>query len=155
MSGARGFTLVEIMIIIIVGIIIAGAALPAAHTFDDQIAIADARIMETDLMFAQARAVATGVDHRVLFDKDNDVYQIESPPGTVLDEPLTKKPWIRDLGGPGETDLINVDFNGGSALVFNGAGTPSAGGSAVIQVGDFQAVIDVDAVTGVVALTLP
>lgn len=156
MNRAVGFTLIEILIVVVVGIILAGAVLPAAHTLDDQSVSADAKILAADLEFVQARAIATGQTHRILFDADADTYQVESPPGVVLDEPMTKRSWVRKLGGPSEgTDVITADFGGAAAVLFDPAGEPDEGGMIVLETGEFQATIRVQPVTGEVELYLP
>ncbi|MFH0945519.1 MAG: GspH/FimT family pseudopilin [Planctomycetota bacterium] len=153
----RGFTLVEVMILIVVGMIIAGVAMPAANTFDDMGISADVRILQADLEFAQARAIATGQGHRVLFDLDDNTYQVESPPGVVLDEPLRKRPWIRDLNRLPHNGsvLTSCDFGGQRAVLFDGAGTPASGGQVTFELGSFSAKLNVAPVTGVVSTVLP
>lgn len=154
-SGERAFTLIEVMILIVIGIILASVALPAAHTLDDQRVAAVARILASDVEFAQARAMATGQAHRVLFQPLSNRYQVESPPGTLLDEPLAKIPWVRSISASQGVTLVSANFNGGAALVFDGAGRPQAGGTVIFQRTQFQAVLTVEAVTGRVSLTLP
>ncbi len=156
MNHSAAFTLIELLIVIVVGIILAGTVLPAAHTLDDQSVSADARVLASDLEFVQARAIATGQNHRILFDVDNDRYQVESPPGVLLDEPLTKRPWVRKLGGPSDgVDVITADFDGAAAVLFDPAGAPDDGGMIVLEKGEFQATIRVQNVTGYVELFLP
>ncbi len=159
MSAPRraGFTLLEVLIVLVIGLIVAGAAIPSAHTVDDRWVSADACILQADLEFAQARAIATGQSHRVLFAKERDVYQVESPPGVLLEEPLSKKPWSRDLAGTDKTGtrIVEVDFAGAAALIFDAAGRPSAKGSVTLELGEFKAVVTVEAVTGKVTLDLP
>ncbi|MBI4881103.1 MAG: prepilin-type N-terminal cleavage/methylation domain-containing protein [Planctomycetes bacterium] len=159
MSASRraGFTLLELLIVIVVGMIIAGAAIPSAHTIDDRWVSADACILQADLEFAQARAIATGQSHRVLFAQDRNLYKVESPPGVLLEEPLSKKKWRRELAGADKagTHITAVDFAGAAAVIFDAAGRPSASGSVTFELGEFKAVVTVEAVTGKVTLDLP
>lgn len=157
MKRSAAFTLVELMIVIVVGMILAGVVLPSPHTFDDQAISADVRVLKADLEFAQARAIATGQNHRILFDKFNDSYQVESPPGVILEDPLRKRPWIRVLAERplNGSDMVSCNFGGSSAVLFDGGGTPDSGGTVVYQLGAFQAVVSVAPVTGVVTLSLP
>lgn len=156
MSARGGFTLVEVLLIVVIGIILASAAIPNLSTFADQQVGADARVLAADLEFARARAIATSQQHRVLFDATNNTYSVESPPGTLLTEPLGKKPWQRKLMVRGSgTDLVSADFNGQSAVIFDAAGTPNNGGTTVLKRGSFQAKVIVTGVTGEVSLELP
>ena len=152
-TPGRGFTLIELMLVIIMGLILAGVALPGAHTLDDQRLGGALRILGADVEFAQARAVANGEVHRILFDLATHSYQIESPPGVLLPEPLKKTPWVRQLGDNAE--LLVVDFGGSTALVFDASGEPADGGQVTMENGEFQGSVQVAPVTGEVKLTLP
>jgi len=151
----RGFTLVEMLLVVIVGMILAGVMVPNTPSLDDQVIVADANILAADLEFAQARAIATGQSHRVIFDVRKNTYSVESPPGNVLDQPLSRKPWVRDLTAGRGTGIVAVSFAGKSAVIFDQAGTPDDGGTVDLAAGAFQAEIEVVAVTGDVLLTLP
>lgn len=153
---ARAFTLVEVMIFIVIGLIVAAAAIPGASTLDDQRIAADAGILAADLEFVQTRALASNQQHRVVFSTITHEYQVEAPPGTVIDDPLTDAPWTRVLarGGVG-SKLIDVSFNGATALSFDRTGRPSSGGSVTLRRGDFTATVTVTAITGDVTVTGP
>lgn len=153
----RGFTLMEVLILIVIGMIIAGVAMPAVSSFDDMGVSADIRILQSDVEFAQARAIATGQSHRILFDMTNHRYQVESPPGVILDEPLGKRPWIRVLAKAPQNGSIlsGCDFGGELAILFDGAGTPASGGFVSLQLGAFRGKLNVAPVTGVVSTLLP
>lgn len=152
----RGFTLLELLIVLIVGMILAGTVIPAAHTMDDQILTGDARVLQSDLEFVQARSIATGLVHRIVFDVANEWYQVESPPGVTIEEPLSRRPWRRQLGeGTAGTDLVSVDFAGTRAVTYNAAGVPDHGGSVDFARGTFQARVVLSAVTGEVTVTTP
>jgi type II secretory pathway pseudopilin PulG len=153
-SRSAGFTLLEVLLMVILGIILASVAMPSAHTFDDQRVASAARILGSDIEFARARALATSLHHRILVELHLDRYKVESPVGTPLLEPLTRKPWIRELATHG-IDITATDFNGFTALVFDPSGKPNSGGSFTFQKGTFRAVIKVAAVTGEVTLELP
>ncbi len=153
---SRGFTLVELLIVLVVGMILAGTVIPAASTLDDQVLLADANVLVADLEFAQARAVATGQSHRILFDPDAESYTVESPPGTILDEPLSRRPWHRRLAEKGNTGIGTVNFGGTNAILFDAAGTPDNGGNVRLAVSrEMQCLIEVAPVTGKVTLTIP
>lgn len=152
----RGFTLVEVMIFIVIGLIVAAAAIPGASTLDDQRIAADAGILAADLEFVQTRALASNQQHRVVFSAVTHEYQVESPPGTVIDDPLTDDPWTRVLarGGIG-SKIIDVSFNGATAVSFDPTGRPSSGGSITLRRGDFTATVTLTAITGDVTVTGP
>lgn len=143
------------MIVLVLGVILAGVALPGAVTFDDQRLAATMRVLAADIEFVQARAIATGQSHRILFLLQQQSYQVESPPGVLLLEPLKKTPWLRELEGEQGTELLTADFGGSTALVFDPSGIPTAGGAVTFARGNFAGEVAVAAVVGVVTLTLP
>jgi len=49
---------------------------------------------------------------------------------------------------PYHADLVAADFGGDGEVVFDGYGMPDSGGSVVVQVGDYQRVVVVEADTG-------
>lgn len=157
MKREHGFTLVEVMLVILLGIIMAGVVLPSPHSLDDQRITGVARVMESDLEFAQARAIATGQNHRVLFSLGGDdllsSYQVESPPGVVIEEPLSRKPWVRNFESG--TDIVSANFDGQLAVIFDGSGQPSAGGAVLLRLVEFDATVTIASVTGEVTLELP
>lgn len=154
---SRGFTLIELLILVVIGIILANAAIPSAISFDDQRVAADARVLAGDLEFARARAIATSQQHRVLFDTVRERYTVESPPGTVLTEPLSRKPWVRQLTAAGAkgTDLASADFDGAAAVAFDAAGRPNEPGTIVLVRGGHVATISIAEITGAIDLDLP
>lgn len=152
-----GFTLIELMILVVIGIILANAAIPSSISLDDQRVAGQARVLGGDIEFARARAIATSQQHRILFELARDRYTVESPPGTVLLEPLTKKPWIRELSRPDtkSIDLVGANFDGTTAVSFDAAGRPSHPGSVVLNCGGNVATITVAEITGAVTIVLP
>ncbi len=157
--GEAGFTLVEVLLMILIGIILAGAALPNIGTLADLEVSADARVLAADMEFARARALATSQPHRLSFDTTLERYAVESPVGTPLLEPLGKQPWVRMLspspGAGGGTDIVSADFAGAPHLDFDPAGRPLAAGTVVLHRGAFSASVSIAAVTGEVSLELP
>jgi type II secretion system protein H len=73
----RGFTLIEVLAVLLIFALLAGVALPnlglrTSRALDDE-----SKRLASELEFARQRAVMTGVSHRLLFDLDEDAYWIE------------------------------------------------------------------------------
>jgi prepilin-type N-terminal cleavage/methylation domain-containing protein len=156
-GSTAGFTLLELLITIVVSLILAGVVLPNMHTLDDQRVSGAVRVLEADIDFVRARAIATSQIHRILFDVTKDEYQVESPPGVVIAEPLSKRPWVRQLPVDPDADaaIAAVDFGGTAAVSFDGAGTPSTGGVVRLSTGKFTAVLTLEPVTGETSIEYP
>jgi len=80
-TGARralgGFTLVELLAVLVIFGLLAAIALPNLGIRSSRMLDEEARRLASSLEFARQRAVMTGVTHRVLVDLDLAAYRIE------------------------------------------------------------------------------
>lgn len=152
-----GFTLVEVLIVMVVGLILAGVMVPSVSSLGDQRVAADVQVLAADLELVQARGIATGQLHRVLFDLQSSTYRIESPPGSILDEPLTKRPWVRVLSSASSqgSQIVALELGGDNALILGASGLPDSSVRVSMEVGAFQASVEMSDVTGEVTTQLP
>ncbi len=149
---ARAFTLIEVLILIVVGLILAAAAIPSFVSLDDQKVTAAANVLEADLEYVRARSIGTALSHRLSFDAAAESYSVECPPGTLLNNPLTRKQWKRPLTDSG-VEIVSATFGTGTKVTFDGAGRPSVGGRVILKKGTFQIWVDIADVTGDVTIT--
>jgi Tfp pilus assembly protein FimT len=77
-AGARGFTMVELLIVVIVGITLTAMAIPkiisTARTYRS---MGDARALSDEVSLAKMRAAAAFTDARVYADTANSLYRVE------------------------------------------------------------------------------
>jgi type II secretion system protein H len=73
----RGFTLVELLAVLVIFGLLAAIALPNLGIRSSRMLDEEARRLASSLEFARQRAVMTGVPHRVLVDLDQAAYRIE------------------------------------------------------------------------------
>src|SRR4051794_19271606 len=71
-----GFTLIEILAVVVILGIASAIIVPQIGSRDDQKAASAARVVMADLLYAQNRAIATQKTHYVLFDTGAQVYRI-------------------------------------------------------------------------------
>ena len=129
----RGFTLVELIAVLVLTGILAAVAIPAVSTTEQTKHAAAARLIASDLRFARQRAVATGTRTWVSFQIAADQWTIASEdpdaPGRsgaqVIIDPATERPMIQRLDAlfRGE-QLVGIDFDGEAEVGFDWLGRP-------------------------------
>lgn len=84
LSNTRGFSMVEMMTVLVIFGLVLAAAIPSVTTYmrRDQVRAAALSFRST-CMIAQRRAMATRLQHRVIYDPDASSYYIERREGGV------------------------------------------------------------------------
>lgn len=170
----RGFTLVEIlMVVVILGI--AGAIIvPQLGSRDDLKAAAAARMLLADLIYAQNMAITRQTNHYVKFEGQQ--YKLLVAPGmTLIRHPVNKNDYLARFGTGGtqglrDVSLVSASFVGQvsptayATIGFDPLGTPvvypdadpadtMSSGSIVLQSGQYKLRIDVEPFTGETKVT--
>jgi len=144
--AARAFSLVEAAIVLVIVAVLAAIASPRyARAVANYRADAAARAVVRDLTLARQRARSRGAAQTVTFAPDADAYEVVG--ASSLDG--TGAAYRVDLrDGACRARLTSAVFGGDASVVFDGYGCPDSGGSAVVQVGDVQRTVVLDAQTG-------
>lgn len=158
-----GFTLIELVAIIVLVGIMAGVALPSLSNLAGTRSGAAGKQLLRDLTFAQQRALTTGTVSWVVFNTGAGTWSIlaENPasPGragaTVITDMATGKPFVTTVG---VNEYVGVsmtacNFDGATEVGFNWLGKPlnstgaalAAQGSVTLSAGNR---VTVEAVTG-------
>jgi prepilin-type N-terminal cleavage/methylation domain-containing protein len=147
----RAFTLLELSIVVVLVSILAVVALPRFinSTANHRLNMAAVRIV-ADLAMAQRQARITGTSQTLEFETDMHGYTLHGMtdidhPGSLYHVHLYEEPYC--------VTRVLVDFGGDLDILFDGYGNPDSGGSVVIQIGDEQRTITVDAQTGRATVT--
>ena len=134
-SALHGFTLVEVLAVVVIIGIAAAAILPQIGNRDDMRTASAARALMADLAYVQSRAVSTQRKHYVRFDVINNRYEVLdqfSPSERVITHPVDKNEFRVQFGSTRSDDLKLVGLNsvsfgtGKTVLVFDELGTPMA-----------------------------
>jgi prepilin-type N-terminal cleavage/methylation domain-containing protein len=83
-----GFTLIEIMAVVLILLLIAAVVIPRVSLIASQAALDEAKQLAAALDFTREKAVAVGRVHRLVLDLDHDQYWIEAQPPPVSTPPL-------------------------------------------------------------------
>lgn len=174
MQGKRGFTLVEILAVLVIIGIASAIVVPSLGTRDDLKAAAAARVLVSDLIYAQNLAITKQAPCYVRFDVSTNSYRLlsaASPGGdTVMTSPLTQQPYIERFGAGTRFESITLtsatfdgldsSYAGQFTVAFDEIGAPYAysysadnrsdltAGSIVITSGTFTKTITISPYTG-------
>ena len=157
----KGYTLIEVLVTVTIMGLAAAIIVPnmlQAGTLGVQ---AGARIIISDLLFAQNEAMAQQSTRRIVFDPDNNSYRVEK-----YDSASTA--WVLEFNpskGAGnnqqnyEVDfekdsrfkgiqIVSAEFNGDSTIEFDDLGNPSSGGTIELRFDEHRYEIKVAPFTG-------
>ncbi len=174
-SFHRGFTLIEILVVVIIIGITGAIIVPHIGTRDDLKAGAAARVMMADLIYAQNMAITGQQNYYLVFDVANKRYTITNASNTTINHPINKTSYVVQFGSGGTngfTDMVlesaafvsaasgatntTLGFDElGAPLSRSGTNTPDsmASGSITIKCGTYRLRIDIEAYTGQITVT--
>ena len=122
-AARRGFTLVEILTVVLILGIASAIIAPQVGSRSDLKARAAARVLIADLLYAQNMAVAQQQPYYVKFDADAEEYRVLSGAGpaagadVLINNPVSKEPFVVKMGPGGNSRLSDVRIK---SAVFNG-----------------------------------
>jgi prepilin-type N-terminal cleavage/methylation domain-containing protein len=165
-----GFTLVEILIVIVILGIVSAVIVPQIGNRDDLRGAAAARIVMSDLIYAQNLGISRQQTHYVRFGANT--YSIYTVPtgGTPITHPVNKSPYTVNFGSTGSNGLTSTvvtsrSFDGQATLAFDELGTPYSynstttaftplanDGTIVLTTGSYALTISVEPFTGEISV---
>jgi prepilin-type N-terminal cleavage/methylation domain-containing protein len=172
-SVRRGFTLIEILVVVLIIGIAAAIVVPQLGTRDDMKASSAARVIMADLIYAQNLSITQQNYHYLAMDVVNKRYAVQNSALATVTHPVNKTPYLVRFAAGGtngfqDLTLIAANFTGqsgnvyktigfdelGSPLVHTGTMTePMTAGAIIIQAGNYRLRIDVEPFTGQITVT--
>jgi prepilin-type N-terminal cleavage/methylation domain-containing protein len=158
----RGFTLLEIMMVVLILAIAAAMAVPLMSSGAATKASAAAQMVAADLEYARSMAFTRGHVYRVTFDAGAESYQVQDQDGAVIAHPVNQGSTYHVQFGTGQltgVQIVSANFDGTHQVRFdalgspyNGNGTPLNSGVIILQGGSTTQTIRVEPVTGVIRI---
>ena len=129
-----GFTLIEILVVVVILGIAAAIVVPAIGSRSDLKATSAARMIMADLIYAQNRSISQQKKHYIRFDKTAQTYEVLeqiSPSAVLIKHPVEASNFVVNLGNNGakpirDVTLDTITFDGKTILAFDELGTPLA-----------------------------
>ena len=154
-AAGGAFTLVELLMVILILAIVGAVVVPMAVGTTSMQAQSAARIVMSDLEYAQNQAIVTQVDITVTFDTNGNSYSVSNESGTLI-HPITKQAYTVDFDtqrGLGSVALSSASFNGQPSVTFGALGSPDAEGTVTVAAGSHGYTVTVAPITGRVSVS--
>ena len=159
-----GFTLAEILIVVVIIAIAAMMAIPMAGSASSMQIRSAANLIAADIEYAKSMAISRQQFYSVVFDHGTDSYQIRDKNGNVIGHPVKKGfnyvVSFRNDSRLSKVDIVSANFNATNEVKFDylgspydGAGNLLNGGIITLQAGAETMHINVEPVTGYVSIT--
>lgn len=164
MAGHRGFTLVEMLIVVAVLIIAAAIVIPSIGSAADTQAVSAARVLGSDLEVTRSLALTTQRLHSLVFSPDLQSYKVVADYGgeayatvAAVPHPVTAgrafDVTLARQNGMNAVRMAGVAFGANTYVTFDSQGEPSSAGIVTVESGRVQMQVSVAALTGAVSIT--
>ena len=123
----NGFTLVELLIVVVIIGIAAMISIPIMSSGGNMQLSSAANMIVADLEYAKSIAITRQEEFTVFFDSNNDSYEVQDANGVVILHPVSKRPYRIDFPTSQRMSLVGIDVPS-FTVTFDSLGSPSSGG---------------------------
>jgi prepilin-type N-terminal cleavage/methylation domain-containing protein len=160
-----GFTLAEVILVIVILAIAAMMAIPFAVSGAGTQLKSAAIIIASDLEYAKSMAISRGRNYSVVFNDGAERYQIEDANGAVISHPVKKGfAYVVDFTADSRLDrveIVSANFGDTTSTVsfdylgspYNGSGDPLNSGVITLSAGGATMTVNVEPVTGYITIS--
>ncbi len=164
-GGCNGFTLIEILIVVVLIGIAAMIAVPMMSSAASMQIRSAANMIAADLEYAKSMAITRGQYFSVVFDKNSESYSIKDQDDNTIWHPVKKGfRYVINFASDsrlGQVDIVDAVFGGTNEIKFDYLGSPLNGsgsallvkGTVTLQAGGFLKTVHVEPVTGYITIT--
>jgi prepilin-type N-terminal cleavage/methylation domain-containing protein len=154
-----GFTMVEVMIVLIILGIVSAMAIPSIRSNLDEIKLdGAAREIVSAIQYCQSIAIKEGKTYQLHFTVTQEKFKCQDLATTTpVLHPIDKKPYLFNFQQEGYfqgVDIVSASFNPGnkSQIDFSSLGEPNRFGSIVLDYGGLQKTITLSGLMGNIAV---
>lgn len=144
-----GFTLVEIIVVVVIISIAAVMAVPLLSSAADMQLRSAGNIVAADMEYAKSMAISRQKSYSVVFDVNNDSYEIQDSDGNVIGHPVNGSGnFVVNFGSDSRLDRVDisgVDFDSDQTVIFDYLGSPYGLGNVPLNSG--QVTLEADGLT--------
>jgi prepilin-type N-terminal cleavage/methylation domain-containing protein len=163
---AGGFTLIEVILVVVIIGIAAGVVVPMMSSAGSMQIRAAANLIAADIEYAKSMAISRGQPYSVVFNKTTETYQVVDKDNKVILHPVKKGfNYVIDFRNDGRldrVDILDVSFDGTNKVTFDYLGSPYNGGSpatplnsgvVTLRSGTITRTVSVEPVTGFISVS--
>jgi prepilin-type N-terminal cleavage/methylation domain-containing protein len=164
------FTLIEIVIVLIMLAIAAVLAAPMLGSASDMQLRSAANMIVAHIEYAKSMAITRQQNYSVVFDSDNESYEVRDQTGTVIENPQRSGSNLAIIfpndSRVNRVDIASADFDSDSSqtITFDYLGSPYSGpttasplnsGQITLQADTLTMIVNVEPVTGYTSIVSP
>jgi len=164
-SRRTGFTLVEMLMVLVILVIAAAIVIPSIGTAGDSQAASAVRVLQSDLDLARSLALTTQQPYAVVFSDDLRSYKVvanyagaggDYATVTAIDDPVSSKKrrdvTLSAMNKMGSAAVSNLSLGGKTYVKFLSQGDPEAGGTITVTAGRTAWTITIQPLTGMLSV---
>ncbi len=164
--GCKGFTLVELIIVLVVLSIASMMAIPMMSSASSSQLRSAANLIAADIEYAKSFAISRGQLCSVVFDEGNESYRILDKNGNLIEHPFKRgSDFIVEFKNDGRlqnVDITAASFDGETTISFDSLASPYSGaglstpmnvGTISLSAGGNTAKVNIEPVTGFVTIS--
>ena len=162
-KSSKGFTLVEVIIVVAIIGITALLAVPMISSGADFQIRAAGNIIAADLEYAKSLAIANQEKYSIVFNASNETYVMQDSDAVAVADPVRAGSTVSvDFANDGRfnsIDISSVSFDTTDTITFdylgspyNGSGSALSSGTITLSAGSQSMTITVEPITGYVTI---